>query len=153
MLAVSAGVFEETARFVAMRFFLKKKTLQNGIVFGLGHGGIEALLIVGIPTITNPLFSSAPLFASGVERLCAMTMHVCLSIIVLIGVKRNQLYFCGLTIVIHSLINFIIGYLAKDLSLVFIELTLMLLTAILVFVTYQMSRRKFNDKKMEIRSM
>ena len=153
LLAVSAGIFEETARFVAMRFFLKKQTLHNGIVFGLGHGGIEALLLVGIPAITHPLLSSAPLFASGVERICAMTIHVCLSIIVLLGIKRNQFYYCGLTIVIHSLINFIIGYLARDQSLVFVEFTLVLLTAILGFITYQISRRKFNDEKMEIHSV
>lgn len=153
LLAVSAGIFEETARFVAMRFLLKKQSLHNGIVFGLGHGGIEALLLVGIPAITHPLLTSAPLFASGMERLCAMTIHVCLSIIVLLGIKRKQLYFCGLAIVIHSLINFIIGYLTRNQSLVFIELTLVLLTAILCFITYQFSRRNLNNEKMEVHSM
>lgn len=153
LLAVSAGIFEETARFVAMRFLLKKQSLHNGIVFGLGHGGIEALLLVGIPAITHPLMSSTPLFASGMERLCAMTIHVCLSIIVLLGVKRKQLYFCGLAIVIHSLINFIIGYFTRNQSLVFIELTLVLLTVILCFITYQFSRRNLNNEKMEVHSM
>lgn len=44
--ALLAGIFEETGRFVTMRFFLKKYTRkQNALSFGIGHGGFESLYI------------------------------------------------------------------------------------------------------------
>lgn len=51
---ICAGIFEETGRFVSMKF-LMKNTLdkKNGIMYGIGHGGIEAILIVGISEVSN----------------------------------------------------------------------------------------------------
>lgn len=48
-LGLTAGIFEETARWICIRFWLKKhRRFSDGIVFGLGHGGAEAILTVGI---------------------------------------------------------------------------------------------------------
>lgn len=60
---LAAGIFEETGRFLAMQFFMKKSlTRENAVMFGAGHGGMEAVLILGIPSINN-LVSSALLNA------------------------------------------------------------------------------------------
>jgi uncharacterized membrane protein YhfC len=46
---LAAGVFEETGRFVAFRFLLKKKReWKDGIAYGIGHGGIESVLLGGL---------------------------------------------------------------------------------------------------------
>ena len=46
ILGLLAGVFEETARYVLFKFILRNtKTWKEGILVGLGHGGIEALLL------------------------------------------------------------------------------------------------------------
>lgn len=51
---LAAGLFEETGRFVAMRFVMKKRlTLPDALVYGVGHGGVEAILIVGMTSINN----------------------------------------------------------------------------------------------------
>lgn len=51
---VCAALFEETGRFLAMKFVMKKNlNKQNGIMYGIGHGGIEAIIIVGISEISN----------------------------------------------------------------------------------------------------
>lgn len=43
---LSAGVFEEIARFVVYRKYLTKQTSwKAGIMFGAGHGGIEAIIL------------------------------------------------------------------------------------------------------------
>lgn len=48
-----AGIFEETGRFIMMKYALKKyREWKDGLAFGLGHGGIEAILLVGINNIT-----------------------------------------------------------------------------------------------------
>jgi len=151
LLAVSAGVVEELARWIFMRCFLKRKTYFNGIIFGFGHGGIEALLLVGIP-VAMQINMAAPshLFLSGVERLCAMAIHVCLSLIVLIGVQKRAFRYVCSAIMIHSIINFIGGTLAQTQSLVIVETVLVTLVCILIWGTIQIVRRNGNDEKMEI---
>ena len=45
-----AGLFEETGRFLSMKFLLKKEpsTSLPGIAYGVGHGGMEMLILFGI---------------------------------------------------------------------------------------------------------
>jgi uncharacterized membrane protein YhfC len=46
LLGLSAGVFEETARYAMYRWWIKDvRTWRNGILAGAGHGGIEAILL------------------------------------------------------------------------------------------------------------
>ena len=48
------GVFEETGRLVAFKTVLRKrKNRETGISYGIGHGGIEVMLILGLTYITN----------------------------------------------------------------------------------------------------
>lgn len=50
--ALAAGLFEEVGRYLAFRFFLKGKTeRREGLALGLGHGGIESILIGGLSAI------------------------------------------------------------------------------------------------------
>lgn len=57
-LGLTAGLFEEVGRYIAMKLFMKKSlSWKNGIAFGIGHGGIEAILIVGLPLINYILMS------------------------------------------------------------------------------------------------
>ena len=70
-----AGLFEETGRFLAMKFLLKKEPTETkpGVSYGLGHGGVEMVIVFGISMIstltmaimvnlgqTDTLLSSAP---------------------------------------------------------------------------------------------
>ncbi len=57
-LGLTAGIFEEVGRFLGFKFFLKKKLKrENGIALGIGHGGIEAIILVGLTNINNIIFS------------------------------------------------------------------------------------------------
>lgn len=50
----SAGFFEETGRLVVMLLLMKAfHRLADGVAFGLGHGGLEAVLIVGLTMVNN----------------------------------------------------------------------------------------------------
>jgi len=45
LLGLSAGVFEEGARFLVYRFWIRRaRSYREGVIFGLGHGGTEAIL-------------------------------------------------------------------------------------------------------------
>lgn len=54
-----AGLFEETGRFVTMRFLLKKEQQNdhNAIMYGIGHGGIEMAFILVIGMVNQLLYS------------------------------------------------------------------------------------------------
>lgn len=53
-LSFSAGLFEEMARYLVLRFLAKGvRGWSNAVMFGAGHGGIEAILIVGGLAISN----------------------------------------------------------------------------------------------------
>ena len=52
--ALAAAVFEETGRLIAMKFWMKKwLDFPNALMYGIGHGGVEAILIGGLPGISN----------------------------------------------------------------------------------------------------
>lgn len=52
--ALLAGIFEECGRYVTMRFILTKHTAKEAsVTFGIGHGGIESILIIGIGMFSN----------------------------------------------------------------------------------------------------
>lgn len=52
---MAAGIFEETGRFLAMKFLLKKEpsSALTGVAYGMGHGGVEMMIVFGITMISN----------------------------------------------------------------------------------------------------
>lgn len=54
-----AGLFEETGRFLAMKFLLKKRQGNdyNAVMYGAGHGGIEAFVILFFVMLNNLIYS------------------------------------------------------------------------------------------------
>ena len=52
---LAAGLFEETGRFLSMKFLMKKEPTAAlpGVAYGIGHGGAEMLVIFGITMIGN----------------------------------------------------------------------------------------------------
>lgn len=116
MLALSAGVFEECGRWLFMRAG-KIEGAVKGAVFGFCHGGVEALLFVGIPAL-RLLFSSQGEWAdaaahfplAATERFFAIVAHVGLSLLVLSGVERKKKRLLLLAILFHSLLDFSVVY-------------------------------------------
>lgn len=52
---LAAGIFEETGRFLSMKFLMRREPsgALPGVGYGVGHGGIEMLLIFGVTMISN----------------------------------------------------------------------------------------------------
>lgn len=74
---LAAGIFEETGRFLSMKFLLKGEPAKPlpALAYGAGHGGVEMLVIFGITMISNLVLSvlinsgqSAVLFANVPEE-------------------------------------------------------------------------------------
>ena len=55
---LAAALFEETGRFIAMKFCMKKcLDKNNALMYGVGHGGVEAILLVGLTYVNNLIYS------------------------------------------------------------------------------------------------
>lgn len=134
--ALAAGVFEETARFIGFHF-LKKKFLGIGtaIAYGIGHGGLEVLIIAlgalsqlmlafSINSGSSQVLSLIPkatvqalihtsglsIFLGFVERVPAFAIQICLSIVVWLAVNQaGKKWFYPLAIGIHAAVDFSAG--------------------------------------------
>lgn len=64
-----AGLFEETGRFISMKFLMKKNlNKENAIMYGIGHGGIEAILLCSFSEVSNVATSYA-INAGGIDKI------------------------------------------------------------------------------------
>ena len=72
---IMAGVFEECGRYIVMRFFMKKnRTRENAVMYGIGHGGIE-ILVVLLPAMISYLLI-AVLFSTGDVNKALSTLKI-----------------------------------------------------------------------------
>ncbi len=55
-LAFTAGLFELVGRFAAAKSMEKKLTWKRALAAGLGHGGIEAILLIGMTYVNNLIY-------------------------------------------------------------------------------------------------
>ena len=67
---LAAGLFEETGRFLAMRYVLKQEHAFDGnaLMYGAGHGGAEAVLLLGLTMVSN-LVVSVMINAGAADKL------------------------------------------------------------------------------------
>jgi ABC-2 type transport system ATP-binding protein len=67
-LGLSAGCFEEVARYLAMRFAMEKeRTGAHALAYGAGHGGIESAILGGLVSLT--LINILIIERNGIENL------------------------------------------------------------------------------------
>jgi uncharacterized membrane protein YhfC len=73
--ALLAGVFEETGRFLAFKFLLKRRTKrETSISYGIGHGGFEVIFLLvfsGIQYLTYISLINSGQFSTLVDQLRA----------------------------------------------------------------------------------
>lgn len=134
--SLAAGIFEEIGRYVGFRFMLKNnRTYGDGLSFGLGHGGMEAVIIGGLSAVNmmvmshlvqtgqfEQVASSLPAtqvemlktmlnqpdwmyVVGGIERMFAIAIHIALSLLVLYGVRKGQFRYVVYAIFIHAFID------------------------------------------------
>lgn len=91
-LSFTAALFEEGGRYLVYKKGLPSLSKQGILWFGLGHGGIEALALVGIPYLLNDV-SNVPSFMlmmGGVERVSAILLHIALSFWVYQSIRTSS---------------------------------------------------------------
>lgn len=105
-LSFSAGVFEEGFRFIFRKYLVRPRqpSYLQPIIFGLGHGLMEALIIL-VPSL-GLVISGETMTLALVERLIAIVVHISLSVLVWNGFIKDRKYlYLGLAILAHGLVN------------------------------------------------
>lgn len=125
---LAAGIFEETGRYLAFRFPLRRDLERDTAVsYGIGHGGIEVILVYGAAMISLLVLAVAPqaladvpggadtavqlgaLSVGGVllgmfERVMAMLFHIALSIFVFVAARdRTQRSYFPFAVALHAI--------------------------------------------------
>lgn len=133
--AMAAAIFEETGRYVAMRWFVKATPGSGSPVsYAIGHGGAEAMLIgVNIAVIAvlgylistgqagelhldnatqsaiNDMFKGATLSSGligGIERAAALVIQLGFSFLVWQAVSRRRIGFWFAALAAHFAVDF-----------------------------------------------
>lgn len=139
ILSFTAGLFEEGGRYIGYRWLMgrEEKTWSKAVMYGLGHGGLESMLLVAglsLLTLINLIVLSSmdlqqvppaqraiitqqltalgalPVWAPLVgayERLWTVPIQVALSVTVLQVFRRGSLNWLWLAILGHTLVNVI----------------------------------------------
>ena len=136
-----AGLFEETGRFVAFKTVLRKKrgNDHNALMYGAGHGGIEAVILLSASMVANIIFSlqfnagqssalggldaaqqlintpSWMMLVGAVERMSAVAIHVSLSVLVWFAAKNGKRFWLfPLAILLHLLVDAVAVILSRS---------------------------------------
>ena len=56
IMAFTAALFEVIGRYAVAKFMSKNLIFERGIAAGLGHGGIEAIVIIGLTYLNNLIY-------------------------------------------------------------------------------------------------
>ena len=134
-LGVTAGLAEELGRYIVMKLFIKKNhSFVSAVAFGIGHGGVEAILLVGINGLLC-LFSSVTgampgyMLASGVERILAMIIHIACSIMVMKSIVLKKIRWLVLAFLAHSIVDTVVVFAAfKGIGIFAIQAGLVIFT-------------------------
>lgn len=167
--ALTAGLFEECGRWVAFRYLLPKRhDAPTAVMLGLGHGGLEAMLLVGVgflalgtgyllahagvvvPEGAQSLIGSqfagmtlaSPLLAL-LERASALAAHVGLSLIVLQTFVRGTKRWLAFAIALHFMFDLVAVLLTRywHVETVLVEAILFVSGVVLLLLGRRWSRR------------
>lgn len=169
--ALTAGIFEEFGRYFAFKVMLKnRRGFGHGLAYGIGHGGIEAVVIIGLayvsnimigiminsggvssldsagaamlqPTITA-LTQTAPtdFLIGGIERVFAICFHIAMSILVLYGVRKRNIAYTLLAVLLHGIVDFGVVTIAGNLGVLWGEAFMFVVAAASIVYVVLMKR-------------
>lgn len=113
---LAAGLFEETGRFLAMKFCIRDHlNRENAILYGIGHGGTEAILIVGLTYVNNLIYSLLINSGSLTSLLSAYDAETQQTVMAQLGVLGNtasyHYYMAGVERIGAMLLHVVLSYL------------------------------------------
>ena len=162
---LAAALFEECGRWIAMTFCLKKHlTRENALMYGAGHGGIEAFLILGMSSMSN-LLTAAMINGGLMEKTMTalepaqqeVTYHqlsvlwtalqIALSILVYSAVKSGRKLHLAAAFGLHFAVDFLTVICASMIPTWALELGLLVVVAVICAAVYKLVYVHSAEKK------
>ena len=118
--ALAAGIFEETGRFAAFKTLLKKQNRpESAVMYGIGHGGCEAVMILGMSALSGAVIAITvnsvgidemiKLASAGrpeleeTARLQIEALHISLSVLVFEGARtKGRAWLYPVCVLVHA---------------------------------------------------
>ncbi len=116
LVAITAGVFEESGRFAFKALTIKpaRSRIIEPVIFGLGHGLCEAVWIFILFRDSFAMLQPTEFILPVTERLLAITLHVGFSVMIWNGFQLNKrLLYLVLAIVVHGMVDAMIPLAGK----------------------------------------
>ena len=120
ILGFTAGLFEVVARLAVAKIMSKELTFERSMAAGLGHGGIEAMVLIGMTYINNLAYTAminGGTFDTIVEQTAAMGVDVSSLYAVKDSLINTPAYLFGLagferilTMVCHVALTLVVCY-------------------------------------------
>lgn len=120
ILAVTAALFEVIGRYVVAKIMSKKLSFTRGIAAGLGHGGIEAMVLIGMTYINNLLYIvmiNSGTYDTVIEQTVEMGMDASPLLTIretLLVTSAGMFYLAGyeriLTMILHTALSLLVCY-------------------------------------------
>lgn len=124
ILALSAGLFETIARYAVAKIMSRNLTFERGFAAGMGHGGIESMLIIGMTYISNLVYIiliNAGEFDPIVQQAAALGADTSGLLVIkdtLINSDSVVFYLAGyeriLTMILHIALTLLMCYFVKN---------------------------------------
>ena len=179
VLGLTAALSEELIRTLGYFLIKKARGFGDGIIMGLGHGGIEAMMVAVIlaagagsfwyaqniellpETISGAQFTALteavesakenPLIAVVplIERGIALGFQVVLSILVLLAFKTGRWWYVLIAIIYHMLVDSVAVIASSQLDSIWLAELVLLLLLVPGLIWFWKARTKYADEAVQ----
>ena len=130
MSGLTAGIFEEGVRVLALGAVIKPRDYYKGVMYGIGHGGGgESMVFVGFTTLANFIIfkffpnilpiNIVPQMAQmawymplvgALERILAIAIQIAFSVLIMYAFMSRKYYIIFVTIIFHAIVDLVAFY-------------------------------------------
>ena len=166
--SLTAGVFEELARYTAFNRLVKDRSIENGLMYGAGHGGVESIALAGLNvTVIGLLLAFSPTsipteqllgilsvppwlpLVGLYERVLAMGIQIGLSLVVLQAFIRGDNRYLLAAVGIHAAVDFAVLVVVSSLGIFWGEMAATVFAALICGYAWRVVRGSRADDSGE----
>jgi uncharacterized membrane protein YhfC len=150
MAGLTAGIFEEGVRVLAIGAVIKPRDYYKGVMYGIGHGGGgESMIFVGLTTLANFIIfkffpnilpvNVVPQIAQmawylplvgALERILAIAIQIAFSVLIMYAFMSKKYYIIAVTVIFHALVDFAAYYINYKFGMWYSELSVFIFAVI-----------------------
>ena len=165
MSGLTAGIFEEGVRVLALGVVIKPRDYYKGIMYGIGHGGGgESMIFVGLTTLTNFIIfkffpnilpiNVVPQIAQivwymplvgALERIFAIAIQITFSVLIMYAFMSKKYYIIAVTIIFHTIVDLVAFYINYKFGMWYSELSVFIFAAIGIVIIVLLRPKNYKN--------